>query len=450
LLKITKFYKVFVLILLLVFSSALYGCSSDGASSSDSGSSSDEETVEITWLVRTDPNMIDWENEMIKQFEEQNPNIKIKLTQIPQEEIDQRLTTMIASGNVPDVWSANWANSGFAGYNQMGALLDLTPYIEKDPASIEGIPQEILDIYTIEGKNYGLPMLSIGSFLFYNKDLYDEAGLEYPTTDWEDTSWSWDKMVENAVALSNNTGNPDTQIYGVATGLAGNRHSWFFGGDFFSDEAYVTANMGTPNVVTPENIEAIQAHVDLIHKHEASPSQAALDSVSALGDPFLTGKVAMMINGGWGFWAYKPAEFNWGVAPIPYVEGREIPLFVDPWNISAKTKHPDEAWEFIKFLTAEDGGAKSFMEATSATPAREGLMDDWAQQMSDITGMSVEEIKQVNEGAFKYGRESDNHLIAKFAVVQTTINQTMTGILNGELSVEEGLEEIQDNLESLN
>lgn len=209
--------------------------------------------------------------------------------------------------------------------------------------------------------------------------------------------------------------------------------------------------MGEPAVLAnPANKEAIQFNADLINKHKVSPNQTTVDAVAAIGDPFLTGKVAMVINGGWGFWTYQSAKFKWGVAPIPYHEGRKVPLFVDPWNISAKSKHPKESWEFIKYLVDPKNGGKKFMEKTLATPADTTLADQWYKQMSDKTGMKVEEIKSLNEGAVKLGREADNHLIDKFAVIGNTINQTISGVWNGQKSVDDGLKEIDKNLRSLN
>ncbi len=96
-------------------------------------SCSDEQTsgggdVVLTWLVRSDPNLIEWEHRVIEAFEDENPGIRVQLQTIPQGEIDQKLQTMIAGGNVPDVWSPNWADSGFGSYYAMGALKDLTPF----------------------------------------------------------------------------------------------------------------------------------------------------------------------------------------------------------------------------------------------------------------------------------------------------------------------------------
>ncbi|TJY42285.1 sugar ABC transporter substrate-binding protein [Cohnella pontilimi] len=446
--------KTTALLLALFLSvSLLYGCSkgksNNAASSGDTGSSGGDK-VTIEWLVRTDPNMIDWEKDMIAGFQKDNPNITVKLTTIPQAEIDQRLTTMISSGKVPDVWSPNWANSGFASYMKMGALKDMTSFIERDSGDISTINQQIMDIYKIDNKTYGIPMLAIGSFLFYNKELFDKDGVPYPPTDWNDTSWNYDAMLQKAQKLTHDVGNANKQVFGVLNSMSPNLQTWGFGGDMFKPEAYTSAVMGEPAVLTnPQNKEALQFNVDLIQKHKVAPNQATVDAVSAVGDPFLTGKVAMVINGGWGFWAYGPAKFKWGVAPIPYHDGRKVPLFVDPWCISEKSKHPEESWKFIKYLVDPNNGGKKFMEKTSATPADTSLADQWYQQMADKTGMKVEEVKQLNEGAVQNGREADNHLIDKFAVISTTINQTANSLWNGQKSVDQGLQEIDKNLRSL-
>jgi multiple sugar transport system substrate-binding protein len=446
--------KTTALILALILSvSMLYGCSKGKSASTDSGTGSTTTSggnVEITWLVRTDPNMIDWEKDMIKGFQDANKNITVKLTQIPQAEIDQRLTTMISSGKVPDVWSPNWANSGFASYMKMGALMDISSYIERDSANLSTINQQVMDIYKIDGKSYGIPMLAIGSFLFYNKDLFDQAGVSYPPTDWNDNSWNYDAMLEKAKKLTHDVGNADKQVFGVLNSMSPNLQSWGFGGDFFKPEAYTSAVMGEPAVLTnPANKDALQFNVDLIQKYKVAPNQATVDAVTAVGDPFLTGKVAMVVNGGWGFWSYQPAKFKWGVAPIPYHDGRKVPLFVDPWTISAKSKHPEESWKFIKFLVDPSNGGKKFMEKTSATPADTTLADQWYKQIADKTGMKVEEVKQLNEGAVTNGREADNHLIDKFSVISNTINQTASSLWNGQKTVDDGLKEIDKNLRSL-
>ncbi len=103
---------------------------------------------------------------------------------------------------------------------KMGALLDLTSFVQSDAAALGTINKRIMDIYTIEGKTYGIPMLSIGSFLYYNKELFDKAGIPYPTTDWNDQSWDYQKMLGIAQKLTHDVGDADKQVFGVRNSMS--------------------------------------------------------------------------------------------------------------------------------------------------------------------------------------------------------------------------------------
>jgi multiple sugar transport system substrate-binding protein len=429
------------------------GCSSSSTSSAVSGNSGgsgdSKKKVELEWLVRSDPGTNPWEELVAKEYEKRNPNTKVKLTIVPNDQLDQKLSTRIASGDTPDVIFANWAVGGFGTYWKQ--LLDITPYIELEPDVLKGFNEKILDIYKRDGRQYGLPVLSLGSFLFYNKDLYDEAGLPYPTTDWNDTSWTWDKMVANAKKLTKSAGDQQKRVYGVVDGLwPANADAWMFGGDYFSKESYETSILGEPTVNDPAVRQGIQAHYDLIHTYKVSPSSAEMKAVSALGDPFLTGKVAMVMTGGWGFWSYKPAKFRWGVAALPYVEGRRPVLFNDQINIMKGTKHPHEAWGLIKLVADPEFGLKKYVEMTHISPPHDGLLEGWYSQISKALDQPAEQIKQVNEGALNNGSESANHLLFSYTSIENVMNQALGAVYDGSKDIDAALKEIEAGLKALN
>ncbi|MEK8128302.1 sugar ABC transporter substrate-binding protein [Paenibacillus filicis] len=441
-----------------VLALALVGCSSSAPANTtkpDTAAPKAEEPkkqVKLTWLVRSEPSVEPWYNMMVKGFEEKNPHIKIELQVIPQSEIDQRLTTMIAGKNIPDVWSPNWSNSGYPTYKSMDALLDLTPYITKDRAIYKGISDDLFNIYKHDGKYYGLPMSNTSTFLFYNKELFDEAKLPYPSLDWNDKAWDWNAMVESAKKLTKNVGDPAKQVFGLWNAQSANKTAWMFGGDFFTKEAYDSGVMGEPQASkNPKNIAAIQANYDLINKDKVSPNPAQLSAASQLGDPFMTGRVAMVIQGGWGFRTYKDAKFKWGAAAVPYAPGggKQVTLYVDPWTIGKTSKHPDESWEFIKYLTDPAHGAKEYVKAGMSYPANQELAQDWYQATTSVASISMDEIKKVYEGSIPFGRPSDNSKIVKFSTILTTSNQTIDAIYNGKIPVEEGLKTVDQNLSSL-
>ncbi|WP_274651082.1 ABC transporter substrate-binding protein [Paenibacillus humicola] len=403
----------------------------------------------ISWLVRSDPNANPWERDIVKSFEQKHPNVHVSLMIVPQAQIDQKMQTMFASGSVPDVLATNWANAGFATYKDY--LMDLKPFMEKDPDAIKGFNQKLIDIYTIDGHSYGMPILGLGSFLFYNKDLLDAAGLPYPPTDWDDKSWTWDKMIEYAKKLTKNTDNPQKAVYGINDALDIAGESWLFGGDYFKPEAYVTGDMGTPTVLTdPAVKKAVQARYDLVNKYKVSPNTSEMKAITALGDPFLTGKIAMTMTGGWGFSTYKPATFHWGVAALPYTQdNRHDVLYVDTMNIPKASKHPELAWELIKEILNPADGLKQFMLKTQNTPPEQGLLEQWAQTMSKSLGMPADKIIQVNEGAIKYGKEAPNHMIKYYDSISNVLNQSLGAVWDGRKSVDQGLKEVDSNLRSL-
>ncbi|KIL42503.1 hypothetical protein SD70_01035 [Gordoniibacillus kamchatkensis] len=393
--------------------------------------------------------MNEWQKEMIAGFQEKNPNVKINLIIVPEDQVDQKAQTMIAGGDVPDVFVTNWGFSGFSTYKDQ--LLDLAPYIKKDPDSVKGIGDDIMNVYRSGDKTYGIPIVALGSYLFYNKDLFDQAGISYPPTDWNDKSWTWDKMVEVAKKLTKNMDNAQKRVFGVYDELfPQTADAWLFGGDYFKPEAYKTNMMGEPTVSDEGVRRGIQAHLDLIQKYKVHPSTADLNSISAIGVPFLTGQVAMHMKHGGGFWVNKPAKFRWGVAALPYtVENRRTTMFIDSVNILKATKHPDEAWAFVRHITDPNGGAKRFMEVTNATPANGELLKQWYEMMAKNLDMTPAQIKQVHEGSLAIANESPNHLIKNFNAINNAILQPLNSVYDGKKDIDTALKEIKSGLNAL-
>lgn len=448
--------QIVLLSMLLVMSTLLFGCSnskdntnqpSNTNSSSDTNQDKSTEKVTLKWMNTADPERDPWVQDRLKTFNDSHDNIEVKVEYVPYDQFDQKLTTLISSGNAPDIFPSNAADNGFATYMNMGALLDMTELYNRDQSELL-LDDKLVDIYKNSGKLYGIPYLALGTFLYYNKDLFDKAGVDYPPTDWDDKNWNFDKYQEDAIALTHDVGDLQKQVFGTMVPSAANLNAWSMGGDFFKPEAYQTGIMGEPDIVNDTNIAAIQYYADLINKHKVAPNPEASTALEQLGDPFLTGRVAMVISGGWSFGSYSNADFNWGVAAVPYHEGREVPIYVDPWNISAKTDHPEEAWEFVKFLVSEES-VKAFVEITKMAPANPDLNGFYFEQIEKLTGIPVENIEQSHIGALKYGREADNHLIAKYSSILNTINQTSSSVWGGKESVEDGLKEIDKNLRSL-
>jgi len=389
-----------------------------------------KEPVEVIWYVRTNDSEQPWEqNVVIPDFEAKNPNIKINLTIVTWDDFDTKMQTMIAAGTPPDVWS-HWGPSGFADYVYRGLAADLTPYIEKDNYDLSDFIPDVLKIYTLGGKVYGLPMLTTGSFIFYNKDLFDAAGVEYPPSNWDDTSWTWDAFLKKCEALTNDTGDPQTTTFGCNLGAWPNdQYAWMWGQDLYPDSAYQTGFADEAYLDSEAAIAAFQARQDIVWKYHWMPDPAQSDALAAGGGLFEGGKVAMHITGGWGWWNFAGLEkqFNWAAAALPYGgPNRRDVVFTDPWMMSAKTTHPDEAWEFLKYLVSPEA-QRGWMELVKAPPVRLSLAEDWYKQYPTMT---PEEVKENHLGALKYGRESPNHLLVRFDQLNHVVGSALDPIFN--------------------
>ena len=441
-LKHMRFLAFSVLLIAAFVLAACPGGSSAPAADSGSGDSAAADTGaaaegqrEIVWMVRTNVVENPWEQDIvIPAFEEENPDIKINLLIIDQPDIAVKREAMIAAGEPLHVWSTNWGGDGFASDRARGLITDLTPLIERDQLDTSAFIPEVLAIYQSEGKQWGLPFLTTGSYVFYNMDLFDAAGVDYPPTSWEDTSWTWDAMVDKAKQLTQNYDDVANATYGLIENRQNIEGPAMIFGQFpWPTDAYETGFAQEITLNTPEIINAYQKHHDLVYVDKVSPDDAASQALSQLGGAFESGRVAMMQNGGWGWWIYSTVTpeqeggFCWGVAPNPMgspdADTRAV-IYTDPWVITAGLEGQDleDAWTLVKFLVREDN-ARTYMQAGNVPPTQTKLQEEWFQQFGC---MEPDKVKEVYQGAFAHGLESSNHLMVRWDELNQIWNNSLS------------------------
>ena len=399
-----------------------------------------EEAREIVWMVRTNTTENPWEEDIaIPNFEKEHPDIKVNLLIIDQPDIAAKREAMIAAGEPLHVWSTNWGGDGFASDRSRGLLTDLTPLIERDEVDMSVFIPEVLEIYKSEGKIWGLPFLTTGSYIFYNMELFDEAGIPYPTTDWDDKSWTWDAALDIAKKLTHDYGDPVNAQYGWIQGRQNiEGPAMIFGKFVWPEDTYATGFAQSIDLTDPVVIDAYQQHHDLQYVHKVAPDGPATEALSQLGGTFESGHVAMNETGGWGWWVYSTnidteAEegFCWGVAPIPWgspdAKERAV-IYTDPWVITRGLEGQDleDAWTFVKFLIREDN-ARTYMQAGNVPPTQKKLQEEWFAQYKC---MDPADVKEVYQGAFRYGFESSNHLLVRWDELQVTWNNVLSAYYN--------------------
>lgn len=310
------------------------------------------EKVKITYLTWMWPAREKILRETIANFQKRYPNIEVEGIFVSNAtECTQKLLTMIAGGTPPDV--AHIWTTHVQKFYQTGAVLCLDPYIKRDRFPIENLPP-VKDPLLFEGRFYGLPRDG-GAFvdraIYYNMDLFKEAGLPFPKWNKEkpEATWSWDEFLQIAKKLTKDV-NGDGKIdqWGFNNSIDSFPiYVWSNGGDIFNEKMECVLDK-------PEAYEAIQWFADLRVKHGVMPRP---EQVAGAGDLFITGRVAMENGAYMRAQAYLDAKvpFKFGLAPYPRGKVGLVNLaMVHPLVICSGSKHPEEAWKFIKYTLSSE------------------------------------------------------------------------------------------------
>jgi multiple sugar transport system substrate-binding protein len=296
-------------------------------------------TIEVlSW--RFDPDSAMWQA-MVEAFNAKHPNIQVNKQMIPQGEMERQVTTMLRSPQGIDVvWTDSGRNRAFA---ERGLLENLGPWFERSGIDLmnDYFAQSIND-HMWDGQILGWPSVPMSNLVFINKDLFDAAGIPYPSND-----WTIEEFVETARALTN----PAQNIFGFG------QRPWMgtfdlafiraFGGNFFTPDGRSSA------LLEPGTIQAYELLQRLMFTYRASPPLG-----EAIG--FEAGRVAMNWSGSWDIAGTEGNDpkwpFRWGVVMPPRGPYGQFPIVIsNAWAMVSQSRRKDAAWQFMSFWQGEEG-----------------------------------------------------------------------------------------------
>lgn len=346
--------SIFAVLLSLIATSLLTACG---------GTSSDKITLSY-WIW--DKNQAPAVQTIADDFHKANPNISVDVEVTPYKNhaYFTKLETAITGGKGPDVFWMNGPN--FVKYASNGVLQPLDDQLKTDNVSLSNYPQALVDLYSWNGKHYALPKDFDTIGLWYNKALFDAAGVKYP-----DTTWTWDTLTTAAKKLSD----PKKGVFGIGAAMDSQQN--FYNTILQNGGYIISPDKKKSGYDDPASVGGLKFWTDLIHAG-ASPSEQAMADTDPF-DLFESGKIAMYYGGSWDAIAFAQNAYTKDkvdVAVLPQGKQRATVIHGLGNVVNAKSAHPQEAAKFAEYL-----GSRSAAEIQAKTgtviPAYNGSQTAW-------------------------------------------------------------------------
>ena len=364
-------------------------------------------------------------------FEASHPGVKIEYIDVESgNEYGVKVGTMLSGGDTSDVVMIkeidqviNWQAQGFAA--------PLTDYIaDYDFSGFVGTEKN----YAVDGVQYAIPFRSDFWVLFYNKDLFDAAGVEYPTND-----MTWDEYAELAKKMTDK----DKEIYGT------HYHTWL------STVANWAVCDGV-NTLADGQYDDLLYFYKLYQDLEDNGACMSYADLKASGlkyaAAFENGNVAMLPMG---YWLVSTlindikdgnASLNWGIVAVPHAEGVAAGSSFGNLTgamINEKSAQKDLAWEYISWLGGPEGA-----KATASVGARPAwVSEDVADAMSSVEGFPADENSKA--ALLPAAVAMEWPVVDKVADIKTIVNEEHSLIMAREITPEEGIEEMNERVAEL-
>jgi multiple sugar transport system substrate-binding protein len=325
--------------------------------------------VELTFMMWGAPEELAVWNQIVQDFQTQNPAIKVDVEVSDWDAYWEKLKTMLAASTPPDLFAMDAPL--YLDYQSRGVLMNLQPYLDSNPDLLKDVYPQTLQAYQTPDGYFGLPRDFQTIVLFYNKDMFDAANVPYPTAD-----WTYDDLRAAAKQLTKDTtGDGKIDQYGFYSDLwdmelVWSEAIWAYGGDIISADHTKTL------IGEPKAREAWQLFDDMMFTDKSMPDTTTAAQFG--GDPFQAGAAAMTTIGHWAVPGYNTVTFKWDVAPMPAgPAGKATSVNSAGFVLAQGSKHPEEAFEFIKFVLSTAGQTR-LAQLGFAVPVLKSVADSSA------------------------------------------------------------------------
>jgi multiple sugar transport system substrate-binding protein len=323
--------------------------------------------------------------QIIQNFEDQNPNVIVQLEPVSGRDYYARLLTQLAAKAAPDIMQIG--DDAVPSFVTKDAFVPLDTYLQDSNFDASIYLPGLLDPGKVDGKQYLLPKDYSPLAVYYNKKLFDEANVPYPVE-----GWTWEDLLATAQKLTLKDASGNVTQWGIQLPAAWTTGFEYWvaaaGGSLISQDGKSFAGA----MDSPEVARAVQFYADLYNKHQVAPQPADMNSFGGGNSEFANGKAAMMLFGRWPQAGFKTnPNISLGVVAPPKDKVRANILFWGGFGIATSSQEADTAFKYLSYVSGEPGAQ---------------VWKDWAlpavKSVADSSGLSKDPIEGVWIGELNY------------------------------------------------
>lgn len=424
--------KKFISVMIVLAMVLVTGCAGNGGGS-DSKKTEGSDGKSLNVLIVSDLEPLE---PVFQEYADDN-GIEIHVESVPYAEIFE--TIEVRMGAKEDAIDVLVADAPLVtNYASKGYLATLDDYV--DGESFKNITEASLAGGTVDGEVKALPLYSSCVNLYYNKALFDEKGIAYPSYDVEERM-TWEETVELAKQLTykNDEG---TQIYGLTFEQIDTPYQLLPLSQSLGATQYISDDQTTTEGYTnsKEVVEAMEFYSNTFNEWGISPKIDGSESTSY----FCSDQVAMFVGGSWNIASFDEAKVQWGVAPHPYFEGGEAVTPTGSWymGVSDNSANAEIAAKFVEWLTTNNETCQKTYDIMQNLPCNirvlEGIESD-PENENTVAALNVYEA--MNTAMARPG-------MVGYEEWQSVLQQTYSDIKNGE-NAQEALDSAVEEIDSL-
>lgn len=413
------------LLVVTMIGSLLAACGKGNKDNANQNTNDNMAGKEVTLTVWNEPNSNDDLNMYLQA--EKATGIKVNVSVIPESEYSSKLNQMIAtkddSADILIVWENDIKN-----FADAKGIIALDDYLKNSSINQDDFIDAVAALTDGLGATYGLPWCAATEILYYNQDMFDEAGIAYPNND-----WSYQDFLTAAEKLTKYNSDGTTDVYGFDLP---NTQTWWAGIGGYGDKIYdpATGRM----VIGQGAVSFIEDCADMVSKGiMPEPS-------SDTSDKFAAGKAAMSWMGSWNIGSYTDKlSFNWDIATIPTNKIKYNTLHTGFYTINANSKNKDAAWKVIEWLMGEKG--QEINSKSSGNPsALKSIADKGAWKVEAATTIENWEAITDSLAAGVFGYTCLPSGVTNNAV--SLFNTVLTGQIPAQEAVDESMQYAADTI----